>query len=182
VLDAVRRGRPLRVACSESRPALEGRALATRLAAAGVPVTLFADAAIGAALASADAVLLGADAVGPEWFLNKTGSRMLAAAAAQQGVPVYLVVTREKFVGHAVGARLAIGEGASDEVWASPPTGIEVRNPYFESTPLDVVAMVISDAGALGVGMVPDVCDATQDALTLGALQALVGGEAGRVD
>jgi translation initiation factor 2B subunit (eIF-2B alpha/beta/delta family) len=34
-----------------------------------------------------------------------------------------------------------------------------VRNPYFESTPFDLVAAVISDIGVLGTGMIPDVCE-----------------------
>lgn len=173
VLDAVRRDRPIRVSCSESRPALEGRRLAERLAAGGVPVTCFSDAAIAHALAAADAVVVGADAIGPEWFLNKTGTRMLAAAAAQQGVPVYVAATREKFVSHAVGTRLAIREGAPAEIWAAPPRGIDVRNPYFESTPLDMVTMVISDAGLLGIGMVPDVCKGVHDPLILNVLDEL---------
>jgi translation initiation factor 2B subunit (eIF-2B alpha/beta/delta family) len=173
VFDAVRRERPIRVCCSESRPALEGRRFASRLADAGVPVTCFSDAAIAHALAAADAVVVGADAIGPEWFLNKSGTRMLAAAAAQQGVPVYVAATRDKFVGHAVGARLVIREGAPGEIWDTPPPGVEVRNPYFESTPLDVVTTVISDAGVLGIGMIPDVCDAAHDPLLLKALDDL---------
>ena len=173
VIDAVRRARPIRVSCSESRPALEGRRLAAQLASAGVPVTCFGDAAIGHALAAADAVVFGADAVGPEWFLNKSGTRMLAAAAAQQGVPVYVAATRDKFVSHAVGARLVVGEGAAPEVWDGPPPGVEVRNPYFESTPLDLVTGIISDVGVLGAGMVPEVCNSAHDPITLRALAVL---------
>ena len=111
VVDSLARTRPVRMACSEGRPALEGRRLASRLAASGTPVTCFSDAAIGHALASADAVLVGADAVAPEWFLNKSGTRMLAAAANQQGVPVYVVATRDKFVSHAVAARMIVRTG-----------------------------------------------------------------------
>ena len=160
----------LHVACSESRPALEGRQLASRLAASGTRVTCFADAAIGHALASADAVLAGADTVAPDWFLNKSGTRMLAASAAQQGVPVYVVATRDKFVSPAVAARIVDKEGAAAEIWASPPAGVTVRNPYFERIPLDLVASVISDVGVLGTGMVPDVCADMHDALALQAL------------
>jgi ribose 1,5-bisphosphate isomerase len=170
VIEAVHRSRPIRVSCSEARPALEGRRLASRLAAAGVPVTCFADAAIAHAVAGADAVIVGADAVSPEWFLNKSGTRMLAAAAAQQGVPVYVVAARDKFVGRAVAARLVIREGAPDEIWEAPPVGIDVRNPYFEATPLDLVASIISDVGSLGAGMVPDVCEAVHDPAILEAL------------
>src|SRR5436190_1738139 len=82
------------------RPALEGRRLASRLAAAGIAVTYFSDAAISQALGGADAVVFGADAVAPEWFLNKSGTRMLAAAAGQQGLPVHVIATRDKFVSH----------------------------------------------------------------------------------
>ena len=175
VFEAVRRQRPIRVCCSESRPALEGRRLAAHLAKADVPVTCFSDAAIAHALGAADAVVVGADAIGPEWFLNKSGTRMLAAAAAQQGVPVYVAATRDKFVGHAVGARLDIRDGAPAEIWEAPPPGVEVRNPYFESTPLDLVTMVISDAGLLGIGTIPDVCTAAHDAPILAALAELGG-------
>lgn len=159
VLRALAQARPLRVACSEGRPALEGRRLATRLAAAGIPVTCFSDAAIGHALASADALIVGADAVAPEWFLNKSGTRMLAAAAAQQGIPLYVVATRDKFVSRSLAAALQVREGASAEVWDGAPAGVAVRNPYFEATPVDLVATVISDLGLLGPGSIPDVCD-----------------------
>ena len=160
VLERIAATRQLRVSCSESRPALEGRRLASRLAAAGIAVTYFSDAAISQALGAADAVVVGADAVAPEWFLNKSGTRMLAAAAGQQGVPVHVIATRDKFVSHSVGARLAMREGAGSEIWESPPAGVAVRNPYFESTPLELVATLITDMGVLGAGLAIDVCEA----------------------
>jgi translation initiation factor 2B subunit (eIF-2B alpha/beta/delta family) len=163
VIDALRTHQPLRVACSESRPALEGRRLAAALAASGVPVSYFGDAAIGAALVDADAVLLGADAVTPGVFLNKSGTRMLTAAAGLAGVPVYVAATRDKFVTVALAARLDLREGDPAEVWDRPPDGVGVRNPYFEATPLDGVTTVISDIGVLGAGMVPEVCRAAHD-------------------
>jgi translation initiation factor 2B subunit (eIF-2B alpha/beta/delta family) len=163
VMAEVAKARPLTVACGEGRPALEGRRLAAALASNGIEVMYFGDAAIGHALATADAVLVGADAVAPDWFLNKSGTRMLAAAAAQQGRPVYVAATRDKFAGRAVAARLVPRDGAPAEIWDAPPGGVIVRNPYFERTPLDLVTAVISDAGVLGAGMVPDVCGA-QDA------------------
>jgi translation initiation factor 2B subunit (eIF-2B alpha/beta/delta family) len=159
VLEAIRTTRPLHVTCSESRPALEGRRLAAQLALTGTPVTYFADAAIGHALHGADAVVVGADAIASFWFLNKSGTRMLAAAATQQGVPLYVVATRDKFAGPELAARLALRHGDPGEVWAEPPVGVDVRNPYFESTPLDLVTAVISDIGVLGAGMIPDVCE-----------------------
>jgi len=158
-LKAIRAARTVRVCCSESRPALEGRRLAAELVAAGIPVTYFSDAAIAGALGDADAVLVGADAIASTWFLNKTGTRMLSAAATQQGVPVYVVASRDKFAGRELAARLAIRSGEPAEVWDSAPAGVDVRNPYFEVIPLDLVTAVISDLGILGTGMIPDVCE-----------------------
>jgi translation initiation factor 2B subunit (eIF-2B alpha/beta/delta family) len=158
-LERIAATRELRVSCSESRPALEGRRLASRLAAAGVAVTYFSDAAIGQALGAADAVVVGADAVAPEWFLNKIGTCMLAAAAGQQGVPVHVMATRDKFVSHAVGSRRIAREGAAAEIWESAPAGVVVRNPYFESIPLELVASLITDTGVLGASLAAEVCD-----------------------
>jgi translation initiation factor 2B subunit (eIF-2B alpha/beta/delta family) len=175
VLEALAGSHALHVACSEGRPALEGRRLASTLAASGIPVTYYSDAALGHALVSSDAVLVGADAIAPEWFLNKSGTRMLAAAAAQHGLPVYVVATRDKFVSHSIAARIVVTEGAPAELWKTPADGVTVRNPYFERTPLDWVASVMSDIGVLGAGMVPDVCNESQDAVTLRALEDLAG-------
>lgn len=159
VLDSLRQARGVRVACCDSQPAQEGRRLATELARLGVPVTFYTDAAIAHALGSADALVLGADAVAPEWFLNKSGTRLLAAAAAQQGLPAYLFVTRDKFVSHAVAGRLSLRDGSPRDIWDSPPAGVTVRNPLFELTPLDLVTAVVSDLGVLGGALVPDVCN-----------------------
>ena len=120
---------------------------------------LFSDSAIAHALDDADAVMVGADAIVPSWFLNKSGTRMLAAAAAQRGVPVYVIAARDKFVPQQVADGLVIRSGDATEIWATPPPGVDVRNPYFESTPLDLVTAVISDVGILGTGMIPDVCE-----------------------
>ena len=70
---------------------------------------------------------------------------------------------REKFVSSALARRLIIREGASDEVWPDPPAGIDVRNPYFEVVPLDLVSNVISDVGVLGGDMMRDLCDSLDD-------------------
>lgn len=173
-LTTIREQQPLRVSCSESRPALEGRRLATSLADTAVSVICYADAAIAQALADADAVLFGADAVGPHAFLNKSGTRMLAAAANLQGVPVYVMATRDKFASPALWDRLTIRQGAPGEIWESPPPGVDIRNAYFEPTPLDLVTAVISDAGVLGGDMVPSLCASLADPPALDALAELI--------
>ena len=157
VLVAVAGTRAVHVTCSEGRPALEGRTLATRLAESGAGVAMFADAAIGHALSDADAAVVGADAVAPEFFVNKSGTRMLAAAATLQGVPLYVLASRDKFVNRETAARLQLREGPAAEVWDAAPPRIQVRNPYFEATPLDLVAGIVTDVGVLGPADVPRV-------------------------
>ena len=167
---------PLRISCAEGRPALEGRRLAQELAMAGIPVTLYSDAGLADALGSAAAVLVGADAIGPDRFFNKAGTRMLTAAAAQQGVPVYVLATRDKFTDVRILSRLAIREGDPAEIWPDAPAGVQVRNPYFEATPLDLVSAVITDAGVIGAADVPAVCAATLDARAHESLTLLIRG------
>jgi translation initiation factor 2B subunit (eIF-2B alpha/beta/delta family) len=159
--------RLLRVSCADGQPALEGRRMTQRLAAEGVAVTHYADAALAQALDGADAVVVGADAVSPDWFLNKSGTRMLAAAAGHQGVPFYVCATRDKFVSRAIARRLSIRDESPAEVWPAPPPGVTVRNRYFEATPLDLVSAVISDIGVLGAALVPDACHSPYEALLL---------------
>lgn len=166
-LREVARRRAVTVSCADGQPALEGRRLAEQLAESGIGVTHYADAALAQALDGADALLVGADAISPDWFLNKSGTRMLATAAAHQGVPVYVCATRDKFISSAVATRLTIRDESPDEIWASPPAGVTVRNRYFERTPVDLVSAVISDTGVLGAALMSDACPTAGDELLL---------------
>jgi len=151
---------PVHVACAEGRPAMEGRDMAAALGAAGLEVTLYTDAAIAAALDHAAAVLVGADAVGPAWIINKAGTDQLAAAAAQRGVPVYVAASRDKFVGPPLDDHLRLRTGPTEEVWSEPPAGVAVANPYFERTPLDLVTALVTDVGVIGARDAAAVCAA----------------------
>jgi translation initiation factor 2B subunit (eIF-2B alpha/beta/delta family) len=159
-LEEVARSRTLSVACAEGRPALEGRRLASRLAAAGAEVELSTDAGVAAALSRTGALVVGADAVSSEWVLNKCGTSALAASCAARGIPVYVVASREKFLAPALAPLVRIAEHPAAEVWESAPPGVTVRNLYFEKVPLDWVTAIVTDAGVLGVDMVIEACQA----------------------
>ena len=178
VVEALSRTRQITVVCSESRPALEGRGLAARLSSMCVSVVYYQDAALALGLEGTDAVLVGADAVGPDTLINKTGTLMIGAAAALKGVPFYVAATRDKFAMPALWSHLAAREGPPEDVWEAPPPGTLVRNPYFEAVPLDLVSGIISDHGVLGAGMVTDVCKGMQNDRTRAALEWLVTGGA----
>jgi translation initiation factor 2B subunit (eIF-2B alpha/beta/delta family) len=158
IVEALRARGEVHVSCAEGRPALEGRSLATKLAQTGIAVTLFTDAALGGALAGADAVLVGADAVTPHGVVNKVGTEMLAVTAARRGVPFYVAATRDKLLNAQLGARLSMRSGPPEDVWDAPPMGVGVRNPYFEEVPLDVITAVISDSAVIPGVLVAEAC------------------------
>jgi translation initiation factor 2B subunit (eIF-2B alpha/beta/delta family) len=89
VEDALRRGKPAEVHCLRSEPGGEGKALAARLGA-----TLWDDCDLPLAAQGADIALTGADAVGPDAFVNKVGT-----AALCQAIPTWLLDVPEKRVG-----------------------------------------------------------------------------------
>jgi translation initiation factor 2B subunit (eIF-2B alpha/beta/delta family) len=151
LLAAARAGREPRVLVAESRPRLEGRALAALLAPAGVPVWLLADAALPLLVSQAAAVWIGADAVTDRGVLNKVGSYALALAAREHSVPVYALAERRKFVPAATPA-LRIAEMPPEEIWDAAPPGVRPRNVYFELVPLELLRGVVVEDAVIGTG------------------------------
>ena len=166
---------PVVVACGEGRPALEGRALAARLAAGGVKVDLYPDGALAVAVAGAAAVVVGADAVTAEGFVNKAGTGALAAAAAAAGVPTYVLAGRDKCLAGPLARRLALREGPGEDVWADAPAGVRPRNPYFEWVAWPMVAGLVTDRGPVGPGDVAAPCRAMAKLVGQAGLEAVLG-------
>jgi translation initiation factor 2B subunit (eIF-2B alpha/beta/delta family) len=161
------------VVCAESRPGLEGRALAAALASDRVAVAVVADAAAAADLRAGDLVLVGADAVAADWFINKTGTRPLCAAATLAGVPAYVVAGREKFVPGPLARRLTLRAHDPADIWRDPGPGLVVTNALFERVPLDHVAAVLTDVGLLAGEMVRAAGEATSESAIRRLLDAL---------
>ncbi|KAI8467982.1 MAG: hypothetical protein J3K34DRAFT_471205 [Monoraphidium minutum] len=101
------------VVCCEARPLCEGAALARALAAAGVGgVTVITDAQASAHLGSVNLVLLGADALSEAGAVNKVGSKLLALAAREEGVPVYVACDSGKVgIGGPIAQLVGLGGG-----------------------------------------------------------------------
>jgi len=152
VLASLVRTTPFAVVCGEGRPRFEGRRLATELAAAGARVTLTTDAALTAYLPSAAAVVAGADAVARDHWINKVGTRGLAAAAALAGVPTYAISTRSKALAQPLATRAELPQADGAEVWTGAPPGLEVANPYFERIPVELATLFLCDSGPIAPG------------------------------
>lgn len=137
-----------KVIVAESRPLLEGRRMAEDLAESGLEVTLIVDAAVASFTDEADAALVGADGVLEDGsFMNKVGTKTLALAAADSGIPLYVVCDSFKFdVRGLLGEPAVVVEREPEEV-ASGLAGVEVRNPYFEVTPDHLITGFITEEG-----------------------------------
>ena len=161
-LEALSERTRLEVICAEARPLLEGRHMAADLARARIPTTLCTDAGIGAVMAATgptlEAVVVGADAVAPRWFVNKCGTRHVVEVAASLGVPSYVVGSREKFIGEILAEELRPNQGSPDEIWEHPPPDVTIANPYFERIPVELAAMFVTDAGPIGPASVSELC------------------------
>jgi translation initiation factor eIF-2B subunit delta len=130
---------------TESRPGNEGWNLAATLAQEGVHVTYITDAAAGAHLADVDCVLFGADAILTDGSLvNKVGTRLIALAAREAGVPVYVCAESFKCTDQTP-ETVALEEKSGSELRPPPVPGIRARNLYFEITPPELITDWLSN-------------------------------------
>jgi methylthioribose-1-phosphate isomerase len=152
-------GEPVQVLASETRPLLQGaRLTAWELVNAGIPVTVVADTAAGAAMAGGlvDAVLVGCDRVARNGdTANKIGTYSLAVLARANRLPFYVVGPLSSFDPEAAdGGRIAIEQRPAAEVATVAgarltPEGAGVWNPAFDVTPAALITAFITDAGVL---------------------------------
>ena len=149
LIDAHNAGIEFSVVATESRPLLEGRALAEALALRGLSVTLIADAAAASALNGVTCILVGADRVTPAGLENKIGTRLIALAAAEQRIPAYAVADSSKFINPPDPRALTEARRPPEELWPNAPDGVLVLNRYFEETSLHHFTGIITEDGVL---------------------------------
>lgn len=135
----------LAVTLSEARPGREGVDVARQLADAGADVQLTYDAALPAMVGKAGLVLVGADAITAQAFVNKTGTRTLLEQAQRASTPTRLLASRDKLWPAALetGPSLA-PEGSLD---LDLPEAVETRAPLFERVPLELVDRIVTEEG-----------------------------------
>ena len=161
------------VVVTESRPRGEGVALARRLAAGGLRVTLITDAQLGLWAPRCDAVLVGADAITPDDHLvNKAGTRLAALAATEAGTPIYAVTQTHKVCPPGWPAVLA----PQDPAALRPPPGLGASNLPFDATPLGWFRTLFTEQGRLTPGLLcrlrQGLAEAAQQLLGVGSRDA----------
>jgi len=148
-----------RVYADETRPWLQGsRLTAWELSRDGIPVTLNADGAAAAIMASGkvDWVVVGADRITANGDVaNKIGTYSLAVLARYHRVG-FMVVAPSSTVDMALdsGQQIPIEEREGTEVReiggvALAPRGVEVFNPVFDVTPASLIDVIVTEKGAI---------------------------------
>ncbi len=172
LLNARARGRFFRVVCTEARPSMEGRKLASRLASGGIEVIHTFDNAMGLVLGNCSAAFMGCDCIARPGVVNKVGSWMLAVACRELNVPLYALSGTEKFVTDERLFEFEKHERPGVEVWDNTPKGVAVLNQQFDLVPFNLLTGLVTEKGILKeVDIEPYVSNVTvHRALTLAAI------------
>jgi len=142
-----------RVIQTESRPILEGRFQAANLQRMGYEVRLIPDTGFPRHLDRINMILLGADAVYKDFFVNKAGTYNICLAGKNSGIPIYVLADSRKFWFSLPADRQETefieDKKPPEEIWHDPHPGVEVENYYFEKTPVEWVDGFISETEVL---------------------------------
>lgn len=141
--------RSFRVICTESRPSMEGRKLASVLASSGIEVVHSFDSAMGLYLPTCRVAFMGVDAIARPGIVNKVGSWLLALACRELNIPLYALTGTEKFITDDQLFNFEDFERPGSEIWADPPKGVTVLNRQFELIPFSWIAGVVTEDGIL---------------------------------
>lgn len=137
VIEALKSVPRLRVLCAVSEPGGEGRDAADALRDAGLEVALIPDGSLAQQSARADAVVFGADAIGPAALLNKTGTLAATLGARTARRPCIAVAATTKVVDEGLWPLLV---EASERLLHD---GI----PIFEEVPLSLATTIVLEGG-----------------------------------
>jgi|YNPNPStandDraft_1061719.scaffolds.fasta_scaffold21994_2 translation initiation factor 2B subunit (eIF-2B alpha/beta/delta family) len=143
LLEASSRGKSFSVYLTEGRPGMEGINLARELSNVGISVVIGPDSALAGFLKECDVVIVGADAVGPEYFYNKTGTLGLALLSKALEKPLYLSVSRDKLLTQEGISYYHVREMPGEEIISPVPEGVTVFNRYFEAVPVGLVTRMV---------------------------------------
>jgi methylthioribose-1-phosphate isomerase len=154
---AVGQGKKIRVIATETRPRLQGAKLTTyELLRDKIPVTLIVDGAVGYVMRRGlvDKAIVGADRITTRFVANKVGTYQVALAAQANQVPFYVAAPSSTFDLRSGEFEVKIEERSSQEVThiggkRIVPRGVEVFNPAFDVTPIELVKGFITEKGVV---------------------------------
>jgi translation initiation factor eIF-2B subunit delta len=130
---------------TEARPRYLGRKTARTLAGIDrVDPHLLVDSAAGHVMSEVDRVVVGMDCIVEGTLYNRIGTYPIAAVAEREDVPVTVVGSSTKVIDE---FHFENEFRSSSEVMREPVAGIEIENPAYDATPVELVDTLITDEG-----------------------------------
>ncbi|MCK4891805.1 MAG: hypothetical protein KAS78_04005, partial [Candidatus Pacebacteria bacterium] len=142
----------------ETRPVLQGRIAAKKLADVGINVTMCLDSTAPFIISNRsgrdldiDLVLLGADSISLNGSaINKTGGYGMSLAAFYEKIPVYIVTSLLKTKrGFNDFINIPIETRSFKEIWPEAPIGVNIMNLAFDIIPSTFITGFITEFGIL---------------------------------
>lgn len=159
LLEAHKQGKKFKVISTETQPRLQGRKTARELLEVGIEVIHVVDSAMRWAVRhfQVEIILIGADSITSEGtIINKIGSRLLALVAHEEHVPFYVCTPLLKYNPETnLGSLETIEMRDPKEIWETPPEGMKIVNPAFETVSRRYIDGIITEAGIFASSHVP---------------------------
>jgi translation initiation factor 2B subunit (eIF-2B alpha/beta/delta family) len=144
IMEAARKGRRFEVSITEARPVCEGVSLAKFLGRAGIPVSLYTDAAMELAISRSDAVFVGTDWYWHRGFINKIGTHSALRIAEEREKKFYVMSDSSKYM-PTPPSDWSRDKHPQSQILMEGIENVTVYNPYFESIWFRGVTNIIVD-------------------------------------
>lgn len=144
IMEAAQTGKRFEVILTEARPVGEGLSLAKFLGRAGIPISLYTDAAMELAISRCDIVLVGTDWYWHRGFINKIGTHSALRIADEREKAFYVLSDSSKYM------KIPPSDWSRDkhpesQILMEKIENVTVHNPYFESIWFRGVSNIIID-------------------------------------
>ena len=153
------KGHDLHVYVDETRPLLQGaRLTAWELMQRGINATLICDSMAAQVMREGrvQAVVTGADRIAANGdSANKIGTYSLAVLARAHGIPFFIAAPSSTFdLTLSSGDLIPIEERGANEIThgfgkQTAPEGVQVYNPAFDVTPVELIEAIITEKGVI---------------------------------
>ena len=165
IRSAVAAGKQIHVYACETRPMHQGsRLTAWELTEDEIPVTLICEGMSGSLMRKGkiDKVIVGADRITRDAVFNKVGTYSHAVLARYHKIPFYVAAPLSTFDRLHQEEDIVVEERDAEEICTLAgtrlaPQGIEVYNPAFDATPLELVSGLITEKGVFRPPLMPPI-------------------------
>ena len=155
IRSAVQQKKKINVIACETRPLNQGsRITAWELMQDKIPVSLIVDSASGHVMRNGmvDKVIVGADRIVKDAVFNKVGTYKHAVLAKKHNIPFYVAAPISTYDMNRTEDEVIIEQRDADELKyfgqkQIAPADVNVYNPAFDATPLDLVTALITEKG-----------------------------------